>query len=527
MYRLLLVDDEEIEREGMAQFIPWEQHDLELVGAAWNGIEALEIIKDRKPDIVLTDIKMPVMDGIELIREAKKIDPDLMFVVLSGYGEYEFTSQAMEEGIRHYVLKPCNEEKIIDVLERVKEEIRERQSHSAKEADYRTTVRNLLPRAREQIFRNLLLGRGQMREDYQLFLEEIGDSERNVIVLALRSQTEMDAVEQFIIGNILGVFLGEGEILLSTPIQNEIFFLLDASCRERIRDVVERTRAEFVQLKPMTLCAACSREGKISHVHELYREVRELFRVGDTEQQQGFLHYEMFKEIENEAVLLMNYPHLAQTKKFDEILFECYLAYLKMTLKNFSIQQMEEVFLWTVKLLKEDEEETDKEIRIQRVLSEDDGIGQPEETEDSMLFISPEAWELVKNTALKIAGYKKLPDGKEERRMRNILLAVYHYISNSEISIHYLAKKVLFMNEDHFGRIFLKYQKKKFSTFLLEQRIELAKQLIRYDPETKISDIAKMVGYAPDGQYFSKMFKKAAGVSPSEYKDSVLVERNT
>lgn len=77
------------------------------------------------------------------------------------------------------------------------------------------------------------------------------------------------------------------------------------------------------------------------------------------------------------------------------------------------------------------------------------------------------------------------------------------------------------MNEDHFGRIFARHQKKKFSTFLLEQRVELAEHLIQYDPETRISDIAKMVGYPPDGQYFSKMFKKVAGVSPSEYKEQV------
>lgn len=103
MYKILIVDDEEIEREGMAQFIDWASFGVELIGTAQNGVEALEMIAMERPDIVLTDIKMPVMDGLELIRRAKESFPQVHFIVLSGYGEYEFTSQAMERGIRHYL----------------------------------------------------------------------------------------------------------------------------------------------------------------------------------------------------------------------------------------------------------------------------------------------------------------------------------------------------------------------------------------------------------------------------------------
>lgn len=116
MIKVLLVDDEDIEREAMAEIIPWENLDMELVDMAWNGIEGLEKIRTHQPDIVITDIKMPVMDGIQLIGKTKELYPDMLFVVLSGYGEYEYTSRAMELGIRHYILKPCDEEKIVEVL---------------------------------------------------------------------------------------------------------------------------------------------------------------------------------------------------------------------------------------------------------------------------------------------------------------------------------------------------------------------------------------------------------------------------
>ena len=125
MYTLLIVDDEEIEREGMAQFIPWDSYEIKVVSTARNGAEGLEKIAKFRPDLAIVDIKMPVMNGIEMIRQAKEQYPDMTFVVLSGYGDYEFTSQAMELGVRHYILKPCDESKMIPVLNKAFAELEE------------------------------------------------------------------------------------------------------------------------------------------------------------------------------------------------------------------------------------------------------------------------------------------------------------------------------------------------------------------------------------------------------------------
>ena len=112
MYKLLIVDDEKIEREGMAELIDWGSFGIELAGTAWNGQDGYEKVLKLHPDIVMTDIKMPVMDGLGLIRKLKEELPDIQVIVLSGYGEYEYTSQAMELGIKYYILKPCDEERI-------------------------------------------------------------------------------------------------------------------------------------------------------------------------------------------------------------------------------------------------------------------------------------------------------------------------------------------------------------------------------------------------------------------------------
>ena len=159
MHTLLIVDDEEIEREGMAQFIPWDTYKMKVVGTARNGAEGLEKIAKYKPDLAIVDIKMPVMNGIEMIRKAKEQYPDMTFVVLSGYGDYEFTSQAMELGVRHYILKPCDEGKMIPVLNKAIAELDEARAQNAHSAKLENEARLLKPYAREQLFRDLLQGR--------------------------------------------------------------------------------------------------------------------------------------------------------------------------------------------------------------------------------------------------------------------------------------------------------------------------------------------------------------------------------
>ena len=122
MFRVLAVDDENIEIEAMKVLVPWQEADAVLIATANDGEEGLAKIDETNPDIVITDIKMPKMDGISMIEKAQQNHPDIIFIVLSGYGEYEFTSKAMELGIRHYILKPINEDKIMETLRKAEQE---------------------------------------------------------------------------------------------------------------------------------------------------------------------------------------------------------------------------------------------------------------------------------------------------------------------------------------------------------------------------------------------------------------------
>lgn len=137
MYSVLLVEDEEIIRKGIKHSVPWESFGCYVVGEAQNGEEGILMIEELKPDIVVTDINMPVVDGLRMIAETK-CGYDYVAVILTGYSDFEYAKEAIRNGVSNYVLKPLNMEEMKETLERAVLESRNihclrRRSEEAKE----------------------------------------------------------------------------------------------------------------------------------------------------------------------------------------------------------------------------------------------------------------------------------------------------------------------------------------------------------------------------------------------------------
>ena len=154
MLKLLIADDEKTIRETIRSFINWEALDIEVVGTAKDGIEAYNMILDLYPDIVLTDIRMPGLSGLELIERMHKINKDMQFIILSGYNEFEYAKTAMQYGVRHYLLKPCSEQQIIDSIKEIKQDyqIRMIQNNDTSMVEkIQTTIVNTIPLWKSQM----------------------------------------------------------------------------------------------------------------------------------------------------------------------------------------------------------------------------------------------------------------------------------------------------------------------------------------------------------------------------------------
>ena len=157
-YRVLLVDDEEEIRSGISRKIDWASLGFSLVGEAGNGEEALELAERLRPDVVLTDIKMPFMDGLELCRRLRLILPGARLVVFSGFDDFEYARQAMSLGVSEYILKPINAPELIQVLEKLRQELDRRRLERRDMETLRRRYEESLPVLRELFYTRLLSG---------------------------------------------------------------------------------------------------------------------------------------------------------------------------------------------------------------------------------------------------------------------------------------------------------------------------------------------------------------------------------
>lgn len=493
MIRVLLVDDEDIEREAMAEIIPWKKLGMELVDMAWNGIEGLEKIRVNEPDIVITDIKMPVMDGIQLIEKTRESYPDLLFVVLSGYGEYEYTSRAMELGIRHYILKPCDEEKIVEVLQGVKGELEEQRDRRKAELEYRSTYNRMLPRVKEQIL-GILITKKQVSGSDRVLLEKFMEDVRNsFVLLGIQSPQELEQLDRFVLTNILTELLGAENIYMDTSTKNEMIYLISEEMAENLQPLVLKVHKEYRKYKEARLRFAVSRAGGIEEASRLYEQLQELFFLGDSEGSMEFISFEILDRPKEGFTVMPDPDRIRSARNYGDVLFEIYVSKVAMEIRGFSQKRTRDSFRFFLNMFcgKEDCQWNDED-----------------------------AWEVLKTVVEECALFvgASLPDTKDGSRLKHILYSIYQNIKNPDLSLQYLAKEVLFMNKDYFGRFFYRCTNEKYSAFLLRVRMELAKRLMALEPDIRISELAQQIGYPADGQYFAKVFKKYTGLAPSEYR---------
>ena len=135
MLRVVLADDEKKVLLLMCKLIDWESLGFEIVGMASDGMHALEMIRDKQPHLLVTDIRMPGFDGIDLIRQAKQIQPGLHFIVVSGYAQFEYAQNALKYGVEGYLLKPLKDGELELVVRRIQGQEEALESKAAKEQD--------------------------------------------------------------------------------------------------------------------------------------------------------------------------------------------------------------------------------------------------------------------------------------------------------------------------------------------------------------------------------------------------------
>ena len=158
LYRIILVDDEEEVRTSIIKKIDWKSAGFQVVGDAENGQDALEKIEQLEPDVVMTDIRMPYMDGLTLIEKIRQKYPSMKILIFSGFDDFEYAKQAIKLNVTEYILKPVNVEELTEILERVKANLDDEIEQRRNVDRLRERYQNSLPILKELFLNDLARG---------------------------------------------------------------------------------------------------------------------------------------------------------------------------------------------------------------------------------------------------------------------------------------------------------------------------------------------------------------------------------
>lgn len=345
--------------------------------------------------------------------------------------------------------------------------------------------RLLKPYAREQLFRDLLQGRAlPVGSSTRQLLGELGGEERSILLLDFRIKCGFDSLERYVVGNMLGDLLPDGTLLMTAGIDRDVLVLADAAAESGLENAVAVLKKEFRRFETVNMLSAASRTGTPEELATLFQQVQELLQLNPDENETALLRPSQNAALPETVNQIFDIRALRQADSYEGLLKELSLAFARMEAKNYRPRQRAQLCELAWKLLFE-------------------GRPAPEDSLAGWADALTAAWNLPQ------------PDA----RSREIFLAIYDNLSDPDFSLQTIAQQRLFMSEDHLRRIFSQLTGTRFSGYLEHARITMAQRLLEFEPEMKISRLAELAGYPLDGQYFSKVFRKICGVTPTEYRN--------
>ncbi|PYG89179.1 two-component system response regulator YesN [Ruminiclostridium sufflavum DSM 19573] len=520
MLKVLLVDDEPYMLEGLRVMIDWKSYGFNICGEASNGEDALEIIKMSDPDLIITDIRMPRMDGLELIRTAcEKLRSTAKFVILSGYDDFNYAKQAMMYKIKNYLLKPLDDDELRDVVSKLSAEIMLERRKAENINKQLTFIAN-------QCLQRLING-----ENKPTLIE------RTKMLLNLKERYEYRCVMLYI-DSLNGLARKTGK--MDTEIKrNKVIELLQAELgieyqynifedkEERICLIICEDMPFYhqleafltrLQLKLRNMTGACvslaysAPAKEIAVLSEMYRQA--LFAldfkfymgdnsiIGYTEVQNEKLCYQVYNPDFSDLLHHIRINGSESLKEEVQSIFNCFCD--AKSAPEIIVAYLNNFLLELVRVIHEfDGVSKDT---LQMVLEFDNFSGYP-----SLDSLSEAFLERCIYAANYIDNLKKSDSQYVIYEIKNYINGHYH----QDIKLKKVAA-MFYMNPVYLGQLFKKATGMQFNDYLNYVRIEEAKKLLR-QTNMKVVEISKVVGYK-DPKYFVQKFKATTNTSPSSFK---------
>lgn len=524
LYKLLIVDDEEIIRLGLKKFVNWKELGFEVVGDFESANSVLEFMESERVDIILTDIKMPDMDGLSLIEALNKADADVKTIILSGHEEFEYAKKALRLGAYDFLTKPVDFSELKKTFIEVRKLLDENMSQKKKNSEY-------INLQQDRILNNLAKGAYIQHDNYDRKLSELGiinkDIEFRCIRLYMAANGSQDnLIEKDIdllkkhLGELIKALFEDITCYIFNNSINEIGIILYSQMPDDdLKNLLEEVNFHITdKIKVLTHFGVSKKYVGGLNIALAYNEAGKA------------LEYRIFKKVSSilfysDIIKFFNGPNvikedvknniLNMMSQADEHALKEYLNQVINSIyenKNISVNMLydsfAEILLSINKYLSSIDDSflnSSSQVTLKELLEKDT-------LEDIKKYID----DYINKSINFIREIRESNSGRIVENAKKYINM--HY--SEEISLSILSE-ILYVHPIYLSKQFKEKTGENFIDYLTKVRVEKSKELLS-DFSLKIYEISEMVGYE-SSKYFSKIFRELVGQTPKEYRDSIVL----
>lgn len=281
MFKLLIVDDEPIVRLGLKTTIDWEKNDVSVVGEAQNGKNGLEKALSLKPDIIITDIKMPVMNGLEMIRKIRDANLPCHFIVLSGYGEFEYAKTALENRVISYLLKPVSNEELIKTIKKAIDDIKKEKKIKSSIEIINSSKEDLKRKLIRMLIKKIYASVEDLKKEVEFVNYELIDN--GVVLIGIINEEKDDVTNELTLFQTLltNALKNEGIKYIDGIYHQRATFIIDINDRYRLEEICSQVLKEFKTQCKLTISIGISNIfSSLDYIPEAYENSKSVASNG-------------------------------------------------------------------------------------------------------------------------------------------------------------------------------------------------------------------------------------------------------
>lgn len=531
MRKVIICDDEVKICRLIIKLINWEELGYEVAGTADNGLDALELIKSMQPDLVVTDISMPECDGIGLLREARKLIPDLPFIIISGYRHFDYAKSAIKYGVEEYLLKPIDENELREAIIKISKNKQKQENLENEINELKTDAKKVRNRINEEFAKAVVCGQKDIFElcrDYDVSLADLPVTV--MLVHTTFSSAEYSAASMNVVHSkikyIINKELGKvGVDYYMSNLDEGVFVILNAS-----DDIINAKNQYYNIIKEININNEVF--PGINTVIGLSNKTENISEISSLVLQAKKAAFEQFNGKRNTVIDFSEIKSSGSYKR--EIFDEDMLSKFNNSIEYLEIEKMENLIREMFEIMNDNGFDGYEHVRgVQKMfegfISRAANLGLTQDNREVKEFCTIACAMATKRDLYELLIHRIIDNMKKYKQIKNEntskpIKDIKEYINNHymyDICLDDLSTE-LGLNSSYISSLFKKETRENIKDYIFDRRINEAIRLLLHT-DNEIWKISNSVGYN-DEKYFIKQFKKATGNTPAKYRKMYKVK---